>query len=103
MANTYLIDLGINDTLPDVVRKCNQNFRTITSNQNRNLKQESTRTGQQIDNITNEVRIELKNAIDTINAVTAQKVQELNDLIAEAERKIAELEEKLNQLNPPAT
>lgn len=101
MANTYLIDLGINDSLPDVVRKCNQNFRNISANQDRNLKQESNRTGTQIDNLSNEIRIELKNAIDQINATTDQKIKELNDLIAKAEQKIAELEEKLNQSNEP--
>lgn len=33
MANQYIVNIGMNDTLPDVIRKSNHNFRLINANQ----------------------------------------------------------------------
>lgn len=35
MANSYIIDIGMNDSLQDVVRKSNHNFRTIYGSQSK--------------------------------------------------------------------
>lgn len=35
MARQHIVDIGMNDQLPEVIRKCNYNFRVSASNQNR--------------------------------------------------------------------
>lgn len=52
MATQYLIDIGINDELPDVIRKCNYNFRLTTRRQNNADVSMSTITEESIAGIT---------------------------------------------------
>lgn len=53
MANRYLIDININDTLPDVIRKTNHNFRAMTGSQtkmsNSRIRNESSDLQDEVD------------------------------------------------------
>ena len=64
MANTYLIEIGINDTLPDVVRKCNSNFRSLSANQTQHTKQGIRREANRADAMLDGAVGEINNAVD---------------------------------------
>jgi len=55
MANGYLIEINPNDTLEDVIRKCNHNFKITNSSQTRQMKssvrQEHNATSEQINGL----------------------------------------------------
>lgn len=95
MANTYLIDLGMNDSVADIVRKCNQNFRRITSDQSNNMKGSVRREQERSD-------AALSGAVDTINDTIDNAVSELDkaikDKTEELDRMIEDLKKKLEDL-----
>lgn len=85
MANTYLIELGINDSTQDIVRKCNQNFRTISANQVQNTKQGIRRESSRVDAV-------LDGAIgsinDAVNAGTHKLDTETKRLLQDVRREL---------------
>lgn len=80
MANSYLIDLGISDSLQDVVRKCNQNFRHLASDQSRQnktgIRQESVRVDNVIKSATSEINAAVKDGLDQIRNEVTQLIKE---------------------------
>lgn len=72
MANTYIIEIGLNDSLQDVIRKCNQNFRQVLSSQ-----QKQSRTEIRQEGIKTEAKSEamINSAIKEINETVEAGLQ----------------------------
>ena len=81
MANSYLIEIGMNDTTADIVRKCNANFRQLSRTNNANLKHESTRTDKVIDGAVGSVRDAVDHGIDDLRQETQRLIEELKEQI----------------------
>lgn len=82
MANTYLIDIGLNDSTQDIARKCNANFRRLSSDQSKQnkagLRQVSVYTDSELSSI-NDHLINLDNTINDFNDV----IDDINNNISE--------------------
>lgn len=63
MANRYLIDIGMNDHLQDVIRKCNQNFRLVSNDYTRDSIRSYADIDQTIQNIVADFEEALANEI----------------------------------------
>lgn len=100
MANSYLIDIGLNDSIQDVIRKCNKNFRKLSSDQSKNsrdsVRREADRADQNLDNAMEEINVVLENAIEQINILVDQKMEELNGKIDEINYLMDELETSMS-------
>lgn len=72
MANSILIEIGLNDTIQDIIRKCNSNFKRLSLNQSKqnqaDIRQESSRTNSAINNAEVRLNAALDGAIGEINA-----------------------------------
>ena len=55
MAQQYLIDIGMNDTLEDVIRKCNHNFRVSNASQTRQSSSKIRSVSGDVDDLENRV------------------------------------------------
>lgn len=99
MAQSTLIDIGINDDLVNVIRKCNDNFRRLAMNQSKRsdgkVRIEQKRADAALDGAVGEINAALQEALTTIenkfievNNKLDEKIAELNELIAELESKI---------------
>ncbi len=101
MANSYLIDLGINDPTQDIVRKCNSNFRRLYKDlndlSNYSVRREKDRAEQALDDAVTAINTALQNAITAINNHIAQVKQDLDARIDYAEQLIQQLEDLLNR------
>lgn len=121
MANTYLVDLGYNDTLQDVIRKVNSNFRRLSSNNAQQMqsgiRQEAERTDNVIAGVIGEVNAAVANGLAEIDSKVDESV---DTAVKKAENKItsiiddnlgklddkfeeleAKLEEKITELSIP--
>lgn len=87
--NTYIIDLNINDTLQDVIRKSNANFRKIVSDSSNDtsssIRRESTSTDSKIeraiDNAIGEINVAIENGLNKIDAKFEALLEEANKKI----------------------
>lgn len=95
MANSYLIEIGINDSTQDIVRKCNSNFRRLAMDQLKqsraSVRQESSRTDAELEKVVENVNAALSGAIEEIN----QAIQDGLDTIEEKFNK------KIEDMYPP--
>lgn len=82
MSNKYLIDIGMNDSLQDVIRKSNRNFRMISSDQ--------TRQGR------SELRTEIGNVDDAL-AAEAEARSQADFRIDEA---IDDIRDQISHIDP---
>lgn len=107
MANIYLIELGMNDTLPEIVRKVNDNFRRLSANQSwqskSEVRQEASRTDNAIAGILGEVNVAIANGLREIDTKVEQAISQSMDkietqLAKDIEKYKKELEEKFNEL-----
>lgn len=89
MANSFLIELGINDSLADVVRKCNNNFKRISSDQSRiakqSVRQEASRTDEALKSEADRIDKALAGAIGEINQAIANGLKTIDDKVSEIE------------------
>lgn len=65
MAQQYLVDIGMNDSLVDVVRKCNHNFRTMSASQRR------------------QSRVELRTGLDDLDEAINQELTQISNQLGE--------------------
>lgn len=80
MAQQYLVDIGMHDSLDDIIRKCNHNFRTMSSSQRRQTKND-------VRNLSNDVADNISGLEDMISdeAETRQEAdEELYELIQQS-------------------
>lgn len=75
MTRQILIEIGVDDSLPDVVRKCNDNFKRVSAQQSKSSRTSIRREGQRVDDeisgiigkvmeIADDIRSEVAEAID---------------------------------------
>lgn len=104
MANFYLIEIGMNDELRDVIRKVNQNFRQVTSSLMRDSKnqvyREISSTESAINGAIGTIRSEIENAKQELDIYVANAKKEIDTEITKIEERIKEIEERLDKLEP---
>lgn len=87
MANTYLIDIGLNDSTQDIARKCNANFRRLSSDQSKQsragMRQEAVRTDEAIAGAEARVDAALSGAVGEINAAVSEGLQAIEEKMSE--------------------
>lgn len=80
MANSYLLEIGMNDSQQDVIRKCNNNFKLLAlsqTKQNRSeVRQESVRTDVKIDTVVKAFTDTLESTVKQMNQLFTEKVEE---------------------------
>lgn len=98
MANTIIVELGINDTLQDVIRKVNSNFKRMSTSQSRQtqseIRQEASRTDNAIAGVLGEVRAEIANGLQQIDNKVEQTI---NDKLDRVETKLEKLTEEYEE------
>lgn len=103
MPNSYLIDIGLNDSTQDIVRKCNSNFRRLASDQRTlgrsDVRREGERTDAAINGAVAEINIALEQAINTLNVTIKDAEDRLDEKIKEINRLLQELEDKVKEDN----
>ena len=87
MAQQYLVDIGMHDSLDDIIRKCNHNFRTMSSSQKRQSRNE-LRTG--INDLDEAINAELTTMGDRLTEEAEIRLEtdvhlqgEIDEIIAE--------------------
>lgn len=91
MANSYLIDLGINDSLQDVVRKCNANFRQVSKQGKSDVRQEATRSDQMLEGAVGSIEAAVDKGMQEIDAKIEDLEAETDKLIDDARKQIEEM------------
>lgn len=86
MANSILAEIGLNDTIQDIVRKCNSNFKRLALNQSKqsrsDIRQESSRTDSAINDAEARLNAALAGAIGEINAALESAITSIqNNLV----------------------
>lgn len=81
MANSYLIDLGINDSTADIVRKCNQNFRRLAMDQRKQAQQDVRHEATRADSV-------VAGAVGEINTALANAKKELEEALKKAKEEL---------------
>ncbi len=102
MANSYLIDLGINDTTADIVRKCNQNFRRISLDQQAhmkgNVRREQERSEGALDSAVGMLNDSINDAVTELDQYVTDTKDELQGLVDQANSKIDQLQTLIDEL-----
>lgn len=102
MANSYLIDLGINDSLQDVVRKCNANFRQVSKQGKSSVRQEATRSDQMLEGAVGSIEAAVDKGLQEIDAKMEHFETEVEEMLKEARDKVdAMIEEIKADTTPP--
>lgn len=96
MANSYIIDLGSNDSLQEVVRKANANFKTLYTRSKQNqssIKSSSSMVDSSVSNGVGEVNSAVTNGVNRINTAVSEAVDNgvasINRRLSEAEQNYA--------------
>ena len=87
MAQQYLVDIGMHDSLDDIIRKCNHNFRTMSSSQRRQSRAE-LRTG--LDDLDETINQELTQISNQLGEEASIRFNEDTRLQGEIDEIIAE-------------
>lgn len=100
MSNSYLIDIGLNDSTQDIVRKCNSNFRRLASDQRTlgrsDVRREGERTDAAINGAVTEINVALEQAINELNVAINEAEDRINITIKNAEDR---LDDKIDEIN----
>ena len=111
MASQYIIELGMNDDITNIIRKANANFRNLylLSRQNKNATNKASNSSSaSIEQaVSNGIR-EINDAVaDGINSINSEITKAIDNGVAEADRRLNEsqqnysnlLQEKFNDLS----
>lgn len=100
MANSYLIDLGLNDSTTDIVRKCNANFRQISrdlsSDTKGSVRREQERADDALDGAVTVINNTIEQVITEINNYVENVKSDLEDTIDDLKKKLEELGNDVN-------
>lgn len=103
MAETLIIEIGINDSLQDVIRKCNNNFRRVSVNQSQNtnskIRIESSRTDAAIEGAIGEINTAIDEAKKDLDKKAEQLSKDIEDKLTAAEEQLKkDLEAKAKEI-----
>lgn len=94
MSEICIVQIGMNDSLQDTIRKCNENFKRVSSNQRRESSADVRKEASRAD-------AALAGAVDEINNALAIAVQQINQTLEQAKEELDKKYEDLSKLIAP--
>lgn len=95
MGNASIIEIGMNDSLEDVIRKCNANFKRVSFDQSKNTKSRIQMESDETDEAIQNAR---KDAQEHANALHDDSVSKIDDLRQSMEHEDNRINNQMNTI-----